>query len=94
MMSKKRCFFKNQELFCEKIDGVGVILFDEESKVTHLLNQSAMLIWELIDGKTDVYEIYTLYSKLINFAEISQSEVENDFYQTISLLEEKDIIRG
>lgn len=93
MMCEKKCYAKKQELLCEKVGDTGIILFDEDNNETHLLNQSAMLIWELIDGKTDIGEIYKTYSNFINFDEISCDEVIKDFYEIINLLERKNIIR-
>lgn len=91
-MSEKKYFTKNPMIFKEEIDDVGIILFDEERRETHLLNQSAMLIWNLIEEKTAVCDIYDLYCKSISFDGVSHDEVKNDFYEIIDLLEQKDII--
>ena len=88
----KNKYAKNMRLFVEKIDDVGIILFDEDLKETHLLNQSAMLIWDMIEEKTAVCDIYDLYCKSISFDGISHDEVRKDFYEIIDLLEQKNII--
>jgi hypothetical protein len=93
MMIEKKYYTKNPMIFTEKIDEVGIILFDEERKETHLLNQSAMLIWELIEDKMTVCDVFSLYCKSIDFNDISPDKVEKDFCEIITLLEEKNTIR-
>lgn len=91
-MIDKRYLIKNSEFLSDHIDDSCLFLYCESAKEIHLLNQTAMCIYELFDGKTCLSDIYDIYCNDIDFSEVMQTEVEMDFIDIINTLMQKGII--
>ena len=68
------------------------MLYDDEKQETHLLNENAALIWELIDGEKTADAIFLLYKSRIDCEDIAVDEIEEDYYEVIGQLQERGII--
>lgn len=49
---KKSVLFRNQQNYIERFDDGDAVILDEEKQYTHLLNITALQIYDLCDGRT------------------------------------------
>lgn len=87
-MDKKKVR-KNENIVFEIIEGEGGILYNSQTKETHLLNKTAVIIFELC-CEIAVEEIFEKFCCLFNRE--SQERLREDFYEAVKLLEQKNLI--
>ena len=87
-MDKKKVR-RNDNVVFEIIEGEGGVLYNSQTKETHLLNKTAIIIFELC-CETAIEDVFHKFYCLFN--EESKERISKDFYEAIKLLEDKKII--
>lgn len=83
---------KGDNIIFEMLEDGSMILFNETTQETHLLNATAGLIFKLCDGRV-VSDIYVNFKGQIDDFKIIEEKIQNDFYRTIEELANKNILR-
>lgn len=84
---------KTNNIIFEVLEDGSMIIFDEITQDTHLLNSVAGLIFKLCNGRR-AGEIYSDFiGQISSDAEVSKEEIEADFYETIDQLANKNVIK-
>lgn len=80
---------KNECIVFEIIEGEGSILYNTQTKETHLLNVTATMLFELCDN--DLEDIFDKFYSL--FEDGNKDQIYKDFHETINLFIDKKIIK-
>jgi hypothetical protein len=84
-------FYKRKENITEyDLGDDGIVLFDPESKRTHLLNEVGIVIWNSCDGKTGREEILDIIMN--KYDNCDKNLVQNDIETFLTSLSEKKLI--
>ena len=79
---------KQKNLMCREIEG-EVVIYNSETDSIHALNSTAVIIWELCDGKHDLSEIM---KRITDRFEVEERTVWKDVCKVISELEELKLV--
>ena len=77
--SKEGKVLKRGGVLCKELEGEG-ILFNPQNEAVHILNKTALAIWNRCDGKLDVHEIAT---DIATIFEGDASDILNDVRKCI-----------
>lgn len=81
----------NEEIISEEISGEGMLLYNSKTKETHVLNDTATLIFKLCDGN----DLKTVTAEYLNYfakdETASAEEIAKDCQEIIDAFLQKDI---
>lgn len=86
---------KNNDIIFEEIQEGGLLLYNNVTKETHILNETAALIFNYCDG-TDLDSIFNSYIRVfdsVDSDEVLQQKIKYDFMKTIEILKERNIVK-
>lgn len=70
--------------------GDETILLDKGNRKVHVLNETALALWQLCDGETTVEEMLTAASGLFD---ASRAQLQRDVIGALSAMQDRGIIR-
>lgn len=83
-----KCYEKATSVFWRKIEDQVLLIFND--RIYNLKNESAVRIWELIDGKNSLAQIK---EKMMDEFEIDSLQAENDFSGFLKQLKDTGLIK-
>lgn len=94
MGNQNRIMRKNDDIIFEEIKEGGALLYNNATKETHILNETATLIFKCCDGKelTSSFCHYINFFQLEQLDETLQQRIKQDFLKTIEIFRKKSII--
>ena len=92
-MEKNRILkIKDDVAFRRSFDGTLVAVSPESDKIV-TLNESAAVLWSLIDGKRSITEIVTLFAAHFDAESLDElTQIENDVLEIIDKFLEKQLV--
>lgn len=82
-------YTKNQKISSRQL-GNEIMLYDSENDKVHILNETGIIIWNLLDGKNSLDNIKEKLSK--QFPEVKSEEILKDVNEIIEKLTREGLI--
>lgn len=93
-MKNKQVLTKNDNIIFEEIDGGGMLLYDNQSREIHILNETAAVIFDSCNEKPIdlILESFLDNFEINEYDLATQKKISQDLYDTIAILKEKSIV--
>ena len=94
MMNNKQKLIKNSDIIFDEIDEGGMLLYNNQTHETHILNETAALVFSCCNGD----EIDSVLAKYLKSFEINscdfdmQNKIIQEFYEVIEIMKSRHII--
>jgi len=82
---------RNPEIQLQEL-GDETILYSPEQEAVHVLNQTALLIWQHCDGQNTINDIATIVQENFNVKEAR--DIHADIRRTLEVLVEKNLVEN
>jgi hypothetical protein len=84
---------KEAELNIFPLDEEGAIMYDVQTEYTHILNETAVFLYQLLEKPMKMPDILDSFRKEYQFENDDISTLEDDLWETLNILEEKNLIK-
>lgn len=88
----KRNQDRDKELNTFALDGEGLMIYDESSEDTHILNETAQYIFELLEKPMTLKEIEEIFKGRYEFEDDDVETLCDDLDEILEEMVEKNII--